>query len=194
MNRNVQRNQLYNLVLAAMFIAVGIVLPFFTGQIPQLGNMLLPMHLPVLLCGLICGWQYGGAVGFILPLLRYVLFGMPPIFPTGVAMAFELAAYGLIAGLLYNRSRWQCVFSLYRSLIAAMIAGRVVWGTVQLLITGVAGEAFTWQMFMAGAFLNAIPGIILQLVFIPVVMVALDRTGIVRFSRKRQNAATAAGN
>ena len=194
MNRNAQRNQLYNLVLAAMFIAVGIVLPFFTGQIPQLGNMLLPMHLPVLLCGLICGWQYGGVVGFVLPLLRYMLFGMPPIFPTGVAMAFELAAYGLIAGFLYNRSRWQCVFSLYRSLIVAMIAGRVVWGTVQLLITGVAGEAFTWQMFMAGAFLNAIPGILLQLVFIPAVMVALDRTGIVRFSRKKQNAATAAGN
>ena len=187
------KTNVHNLVLAAMFLALALVLPFLTGQIPQIGGMLLPMHLPVFLCGLICGWQYGAVVGFVAPLMRMALFGMPPLV-AAVAMAFELAAYGLIAGLLYNRSRWQCVFSLYRSLIAAMIAGRVVWGTVQLLITGGAGEAFTWQMFMAGAFLNAIPGIILQLVFIPVVLVALDRTGIVRFSRKRQNAATAAGN
>ena len=58
------------LVLAAMFLALGIVLPFFTGQIPQIGSMLLPMHLPVLVCGLICGWQYGTVVGFVLPLMR----------------------------------------------------------------------------------------------------------------------------
>ncbi|MCI2057517.1 MAG: ECF transporter S component [Oscillibacter sp.] len=170
-----------NLVLAAMFMALGLVLPFLTGQIPQVGSMMLPMHLPVLLCGLICGWQYGAAVGFVLPLLRYVMFGMPPIFPTGVAMAFELAAYGAIVGFLYAHSRWQCVLSLYRCLIAAMVAGRVVWGAVRVLLTGVAGEAFTWQMFMAGAFLNAIPGIVLQLIFIPAVMVALDRTGMVHF-------------
>lgn len=92
------KNYIWNLVLSAMFMAIGLVLPFFTGQIPQIGRMLLPMHLPVLLCGLICGWQYGGVVGFVLPLLRYVMFGMPPIFPTGLAMAFEMAAYGMIAG------------------------------------------------------------------------------------------------
>lgn len=170
-----------NLVLSAMFVAIGLVLPFLTGQLQQIGNMLLPMHLPVLVCGLICGWQYGAAVGFILPPLRYVLFGAPPIFPIGVAMTFELAAYGFIAGFLYNRSRWQCIIALYRSLLAAMIGGRLVWGLVRVLLTGVAGEAFTWQMFLSGALLTAIPGIILQLVFIPALMVALDRTGMVHF-------------
>lgn len=69
------KNQIYDLVLAAMFLAIGIVLPFFTGQIPQIGSMLLPMHLPVFICGLICGWQYGLIIGFILPLLRMTLFG-----------------------------------------------------------------------------------------------------------------------
>lgn len=182
MKQTTIKKHIQRLVLAAMFLALGIVLPFLTGQIPQVGSMLLPMHLPVLLCGLICGWQYGGAVGLVLPLLRYVMFGMPPIFPTGIAMAFELAAYGAIAGFLYNRSKWQCVFALYRSLLIAMAGGRIIWGVVRVLLTGVAGEAFTWQMFMAGAFLNAIPGIVLQLVFIPVLMVALDRTGMVRFS------------
>lgn len=183
MNQKAIREQIKNLVMAAMLLAVGIVLPFFTGQIPQIGSMLLPMHLPVLVCGLVCGWSYGGIIGFLLPLFRYVLFGMPPM-PNGLAMAFELAAYGMIAGFLYNHSRWQCIVSLYRSLISAMIGGRVVWGIVRIIMTGVAGEAFTWQMFLAGAFLNAIPGIILQLVLIPSLMLALDRTGVVHFRRE----------
>lgn len=179
------KTNIRKLVTAAMLMAVGIVLPFFTGQIPQVGNMLLPMHLPVIVCGLICGWQYGGIVGFMLPLLRYVLFGMPPM-PNGLAMAFELAAYGAISGFLYNRSRWQCIVSLYRSLVIAMIGGRVIWGMVRVVMLGMTGNAFTWQMFMAGAFLNAVPGIILQLVFIPALMVALNKTGIVRFYREQK--------
>ncbi len=174
-----------NMTLAAMFLAIGLVLPLLTGQIPQIGNMLLPMHIPVFLCGLICGWQYGAIVGLVLPLIRYAIFGMPVLFPTGIAMSFELMTYGLVAGLLYGISHWQCVISLYRSLIAAMLAGRVVWGIVQVILLGISGNGFTWQMFMAGAFLNAIPGIIVQLILIPVIMVALNRTGLVRF-RKRQ--------
>ena len=172
------------LVMAALFLALGLVLPFFTGQIPQIGSMLLPMHLPVFLCGLICGWQYGAVVGFVLPLFRYALFGMPPLL-TAIAMAFELMTYGLLSGWLYNRSRWKCIIALYRSLLIAMIGGRVVWGIVRVLMTGVAGEPFTWQLFLSGALLTAIPGIILQLVFIPAVMVALDRTGLVRFTRSK---------
>ncbi|MFG6380130.1 MAG: ECF transporter S component [Lachnospiraceae bacterium] len=178
-----KKSHVFNLTLAAMFLAVGLILPFFTGQIPQIGNKLLPMHIPVLLCGLICGWKYGLAVGFVLPPLRYLLFGMPVLFPTGIAMAFELCTYGLVVGLMYSRSRWKCIVSLYRSMVLAMIAGRVVWGIVQVLLLGIGGGGFTWQMFMAGAFLNAIPGIVLQFIFIPAVMVALNRTGLVRFTR-----------
>ena len=145
--------------------------------------MLLPMHLPVLVCGLICGWQYGAVVGFVLPLLRFVLFGMPPIYPMGISMAFELAAYGFLAGWLYSHSRWQCIISLYRCLIAAMVGGRLVWGAVRVLLSGVAGQAFTWEMFLSGALLTAVPGIILQLTLIPALMLALDRTGLVKFRR-----------
>lgn len=173
-----------NLVSAAMLLALGLVLPFLTGQIPQIGNMMSPMHLPVLLCGLICGWQYGGIVGFVLPLFRYVLFGAPPM-PAGAAMAFELAAYGAVVGFLYARSRWQCVVALYRCLIAAMVAGRLVWAAARVVMTGVAGVPFTWELFLSGALLAAIPGIILQLIVIPAVMVAMDRTGLVPF-RKAQ--------
>ncbi len=183
MNKNIK-----NLTLAAMFLAIGLVLPFLTGQIPQIGNMLLPMHIPVFLCGLICGWQYGAVIGFILPLLRYAIFGMPVLFPTGVAMSFELLTYGLVAGLLYGLSHWQCVIALYRSMIAAMLAGRAVWGVVQMILLGITGDGFTWQMFMTGAFLNAIPGIIAQLILIPAIMVLLNRTGLVQFKKRQPDA------
>ena len=184
MRRKTTRQNIFDLVLAAMFLAIGIVLPFFTGQIPQVGRMLLPMHLPVLRCGLICGWQYGGAVGFVLPILRYFMFGMPIIMPNGLAMAFELAAYGIIVGLLYSRSRWQCIISLYRSLLIAMVGGRLVWAAVRVIMTGVSQVPFTWEIFLADAIVSAIPGIILQLVFIPALMVALDRTGLVHFRKE----------
>ena len=186
------KTNVHNLVLAAMFWS-GAGTAFFPHRgRSQIGGMLLPMHLPVFLCGLICGWQYGAVVGFVAPLMRMALFGMPPLV-AAVAMAFELAAYGGIAGFLYNRSRWQCVVALYRALLAAMVGGRIVWAAVRVVMTGVASVPFTWQIFLTEALVNAIPGIILQLVFIPVLMVALDRTGMVRF-RREQAGTQAAGN
>ena len=173
-----------------MFLAIGMVLPFLTGQIPQVGNMMLPMHIPVLLCGLICGWQYGAVLGFVLPLLRYLIFGMPVLFPTGTAMAFELMTYGLVIGLVYSLSRWKCIISLYRALIAAMIAGRIVWAAAQMILLGVSGGAFTMKIFLAGAFFTAVPGIIIQLILIPTVMIALGRTGLVHFQTKKKETVT----
>ena len=173
-----------NLVLAAMFLAIGIILPFFTGQIQLIGNMLLPMHIPVMLAGLICGWQYGLAVGFIMPLLRSVLFSMPPMYPGAVAMAFELATYGFVIGILYEKFYWHCIKALYKSLVASMVAGRIVWGIVMAFLLGVKGNAFTMKAFMAGAFLNAIPGIIIQLIIIPVIMVALKKAKVVPKQKK----------
>ena len=182
------KNNTRNLALSAMFLALGLVLPFLTGQIPQIGNMLLPMHLPVFLCALICGWQYGLPVAFVLPLLRSVTFGMPVLYPTALAMAFELATYAFLAGFLYQRSRWQCIRALYRCLITAMIGGRLVWGLVQMILLGLAGNSFGFQAFLAGALLNAVPGILLQLVLIPALMVALNRTKLVPFHRAKEPA------
>ncbi len=183
-----------NLTLSAMFLALGLVLPFLTGQIPQIGSMLLPMHIPVMLCGLICGWQYGAVVGFILPLLRSAIFGMPVMFPAATAMAFELMTYGLVAGLMYGHSRWQCIVALYRSLIVAMIAGRAVWGVVQVIQLGFTGSEFTWTAFMSGAFLNAIPGIVVQLILIPAIMAALNRTGLAPYKKRKKETDSAQNN
>ena len=176
-----------NLSLASMFLAIGLVLPFFTGQIPQIGKMLLPMHIPIFLCALICGWKYGLCIGLILPLLRSFLFGMPVMFPSAVTMSFELAAYAFIAGYLYAHSRWQCIVALYRCLLIAMIGGRLVAALVKLVLLGLFGTPFTLEAFIAGSFVNAIPGIIVQLTVIPAIMLALHRTGLVSFHKNAKS-------
>ena len=176
------------LTLAAMFLAIGLVLPFVTGQIQQIGSMLLPMHIPVFLCALICGWRYGAPMAFVLPVMRSFLFGMPPLYPAAVSMAFELPTYALVAGVLYEKSRWQCTRALYRSLIVAMIAGRIVWGIAQFILLGLRGTFFTFEAFLEGALLNAIPGIVLQLILIPAIMLALHKTKLVPFRKPAEQA------
>ena len=171
-----KKNHIMRLSLSAMLLAIGLVLPFLTGQIPEIGSMLLPLHLPALICGFVCGWQWGLAVGFVLPLLRSVLFGMPPMMPTALAMAFELAAYGAAAGLLYRHlpgARWRVLGAL----IGAMIIGRVVWGIASLIIYSLLMEqTFALAAFWAGGFVNAWPGMVLQLVIVPLIVGALERT------------------
>ena len=173
-----RRKHLFKLTLSAIFLSLGLVLPFLTGQLQEIGSMLLPMHLPVLFCGIICSWQYGAAVGFVLPLLRSVLFGMPPLYPMAVGMAFELCAYGFAVGLVYRLFEKRNLFTLYISLISSMLIGRIVWAIAQIILLGLADKSFTWDAFLAGAFINAFPGIIIQLVLIPGVITLLSKTRI----------------
>ena len=165
------------LILAALFLALGYVLPFFTGQVPAVGKMLLPMHIPVLLCGFVCGWQYGLLVGFVVPLFRSMLAGMPVMMPTAVGMAFELAVYGMVSGYLYRKLPRKPL-NIYITLMVAMLGGRIVWGIVSVLLYGIQGNAFSWQVFIGGALLNDIPGIVVQLVLIPVIVMILEKTGL----------------
>lgn len=165
---------LKKLVLSGVFLALALLLPFVTGQIPQIGAALAPMHIPVLLCGFVCGWPFGLVVGFIAPLLRFMLFGMPPIFPTGIAMAFELATYGALTGIFYRLFPKKTSY-LYASLLLSMAAGRVVWGAVRFVLAGLTQSAFSFAMFAAGAFVAALPGIILHIAIIPILVIALRR-------------------
>ncbi len=168
------KRSIQNLCLSAVCLALCMVLPFLTGQIPQIGNALSPMHLPVLLCGLICGWQYGLAVGFAAPLLRFLLFGMPPIMPTGLAMMFELAAYGAFSGLLLQFLPRK-LYCLYASLIGAMLGGRIVWGIARFVLGQIVGPAFTLPLFLSGAFVSAVPGIVCHILLIPPVVIGVRR-------------------
>lgn len=164
---------LMKMILAAVFLALAYVMPFVTGQIPEIGAKLCPLHIPVLLCGFICGWPWGLAVGFIAPLLRSVTLGMPPLFPTAVCMAFELATYGAISGLMHKILPKKKPF-IYCSLLIAMIVGRIVWGIAMYSCLGITGGNFTFGIFIAGAFTNAIPGIIVQIVLIPILVMLFD--------------------
>lgn len=161
------------LTYSAMALALALVLPFLTGQIQEIGNMLCPMHLPVLLCGFLCGWPWGLAVGFLAPALRFLLFQMPPM-PLWIAMSFELAVYGALTGFLYRRLPKRIPY-VYLTLIAAMLCGRLVWGAVRFLIAGFTQTAFTFSAFLAGAVTTAVPGILLQLALIPVLVLVLRR-------------------
>ena len=169
---------------AGLCLAVAMVLPFITGQIPEIGAMLSPMHIPALLCGFMCGWPWGLAVGLIAPPLRSVVFGMPAMFPNAVAMAFELATYGAVSGFLYRllpRKNW----AIYVTLITAMILGRLVWGLAQLAIAGLIHSQFTVAAFLAGTVTKAVPGIIMHIVLIPVVVMLMEREGLVIRERRK---------
>lgn len=162
------------LVLSALFLALALVLPFLTGQIPEIGSMLCPMHIPALLCGFFCGWPWGLTVGLIAPVLRSLLFGMPPMFPVAVCMAAELATYGAVSGMLYRRLPRK-KSSVYIVLLTAMVAGRLVWGFAQFLCVGLDPSAFGLSAFWAGAVATAIPGIVVQILLIPVLVMALEK-------------------
>ena len=173
-NFKMKKINIKKLTLSAMFLALAYVMPFLTGQIPQIGSMLCPMHIPVLLCGFFCGGPWGLVVGFIAPLLRSFTLGMPPMFPTAFCMAFELATYGFVAGYLYNKLPKKKI-NILISLVVAMVLGRLVWGAVMFVVMGIKGSPFGFSAFLAGAVVNALPGIILQIILIPILVIVLGK-------------------
>jgi thiamine transporter ThiT len=160
------------LVLAAMFTALGVLLPIAIHPFGISGSILLPMHIPVILCGFIVGWKHGALVGFVVPFISSFITGMPPLYPYAISMAFELAAYGFFAGYLSEK------FNVIVSLIGAMLAGRVVMGIVNVVLLGLSGKTYAFSAFIAGAFVTALPGIIIQLILIPAIMIALKKTNV----------------
>lgn len=170
---------LANTILCAMFIAVGVLLPFLTGNATPSGKMLCPMHIPVIICGAVCGWQWGMIAGVITPLLRALLVGAPVLYPTGVCMSFELAAYGLVFGLMlkFLSGKIDRIASIYISLVVAMIAGRVVLGLAHFTLYGMFGTPYSWQILISSAVLQAVPAIVLQFAVIPPIVYAFGRYG-----------------
>ncbi|MCI8386870.1 MAG: ECF transporter S component [Clostridiales bacterium] len=158
---------------AAMCLALALVLPFLTMQIPSIGQALSPMHIPALLCGFICGPFWGLAVGFVAPLLRHLLFHMPPLV-SAIPMAFELAMYGFAAGVLYKLLPKKIPY-IYVSLIGAMVAGRIVWGIVSLFSAMARATEFGFAAFIAGSVTGSIPGIICHIILVPLIVIALKK-------------------
>lgn len=178
-----------NLVYSALCLALCLVLPFLTGQIETIGSFLSPMHLPVLLCGIICSWYWGAIVGAVAPLLRCVMFGMPMLVKA-VPMSFELAAYGAVAGLLMLLlpKKLPYICNIYVSLIGAMIAGRVVWGLATLVcfFVGFTKSMLTFKVFLTTEFVGTWAGIVLQLLIIPPVVLAMRRAHLVSDNKTKK--------
>ena len=172
------------MVYAALFLALAMVLPFLTGQIPQIGTLISPLHIPALLCGFICGWPWGLAVGVVTPLLRSLLFGMPPFPNAALPMAFELGAYGLLTGLLYPLflrvyRKENHLPAILTALVIAMIGGRIVGGAAKaaLLAFGIIGSQspYTFAAFFASYFTSTLPGAAIHIVLIPAIVLALEK-------------------
>lgn len=182
--KKMKKTETYRLVTAGLLTAIGVILPIIlrnmtplqaaiSSLIPgqQIGAILLPMHLPVLLCGFICGWKYGIICGLIIPFLTNLFNGGVPPIPVAISMAFELAAYGGICGFLNKKK-----LPVFISLISAMLVGRVVMGIANVIINGLEGNPYGIKMYLTGAFIAAWPGIIIQLILIPIILTALKKS------------------
>lgn len=175
----IKNQTIIKMTFSAIFLALSYVLPFLTGQIPEIGSMLCPLHIPILLCGFICGWKWGLIIGLIAPILRSLTLGMPPLFPTAIAMAFELGMYGLISGLMYKLLPKKPIY-IYCSLLISMIVGRIIWGIAMFICMSASGGIFTFDLFLTGAFINAIPGIIIQINLIPILVILFKKLNIIK--------------
>lgn len=175
-------NTTIKLVYAATSLALCLILPFLTGQIPKIGNMLSPIHIPVLLCGFLCGWPYGFAVGILAAPLRTLVFGMPP-FPNWLFMCFEMAVYGLLTGLLYKLLPKKNIY-IYINLIISMLAGRIVWGAARFALMGLTNTSFSFKLFLSIGFVEALPGIICQLILIPIIVMTFKKANLMPTAKK----------
>ncbi|MBO4289369.1 MAG: ECF transporter S component [Lachnospiraceae bacterium] len=166
---------LLKMVYSAVCLALAMILPFFLGQVQIFMQGISPMHIPALLCGLACGPWWGLLVGFIAPLLRSLIFSMPPM-ATAIPMAFELAAYGLIAGLLFRALKkidfWP---RTYVSMIAAMVIGRFVGGAAKAVVMGINGDGYSFGAFISAYFVGTSVGIVLHLIIVPLILFALHK-------------------
>ena len=164
-------------ILTAVCIALCYVIPLMFHGIQNAGNIFCPMHIPVFICGLICGWQYGLLCGIAGPALSSALSGMPPvaILPS---MMVELAAYGTAAGLMMKLVRTKSTYAdLYISLIAAIVCGRVLAGLAKALIF--ARGSYSMSAWIAGSVVTSWPGTVIQLVFIPTIVFALMKSHLI---------------
>lgn len=173
-----RKNYVYKLTLGGLLLAIGIIIPrmFHMFGTPDIGRILLPMHIGVFIAGIYLGIYYGAIIGFITPLINS-LFGMP-IFPHNMIMAFELAAYGLFAGLfmylLQSKSiRMRKTIKVYISLILSMISGRIVNAFVLFVMARLFALKVPAPFTVLGSVLTGIPGIIIQLILVPGIIFTL---------------------
>ena len=181
-----QLSNVKKLVYTAACVALCLVLPMAFHSIPNAGSIFLPMHIPVLLCGLICGWPFGLVTGLLGPFLSSIITGMPPaaMLPS---MMVECAAYGAVSGLMMKFVRTKhAVADLYISMVTAMAAGRILAGLAKAWIFTPGTPPFAW---VTTSLVTGIPGIVIQLVIMPAIIFALTRARLIpkRYQKEKVN-------
>lgn len=172
-----KNNKVLKISLTGMLLAISFILPKLLGGV-SFGNMLCPKHIPVIICGMICGPQYGLICGAL-----SALYG-PPLYPIGISMCVELGVYGFLSGYLYNllsKKDMNKLLVIYISLISSQIVGRLFWGLTRFIIGIIdTTNVFTFKMFLSGAFIIAYPAIILQLIIIPALLKILIKANYLK--------------
>ncbi len=176
-----QANQTKNLIGCAFCVALGVTVPM-VFHLFGLGMAFSPMHLPILLCGLAFGPLYGFLCGLITPLISSLITGMPPLYPTCITMTFELTIYGFLSGLLYRKFG----LNLYLSLLISMISGRIVGGIISAILFGVSGQGYSLTTFISAYFIDTIPGIIIQIIVVPLLVLALIKAKVINKPLKKE--------
>ncbi len=176
MNRHVH---LYKLTITALLLAAGMYLPFLLGQVEVLGQTISPLHIPVLLCGLTCGWGWGMVLGMVLPILRSLIFIMPPM-ATAIPMAFELGVYGLVSGIMYPLFVYMLkkenhLPAVLYAMLTAMLSGRIIGGIAKACMMGFQGNAYTFQTFVTAYFVSTAVGALIHLIVVPAITMALEK-------------------
>ena len=170
-------NKTKQIVLTALFVALGVALPQAFHAIPNAGSIFLPMHIPVLISGYAVGPVFGLLCGILTPLLSHLIFSMPPA-PVLPGMLCELAMYGLMSGLLNKVVNIENrLVKNYVVLIGAMLCGRVTYGILNALVFK--AGSYSLQAWISAAFVTAIPGIIIQLVLIPILVDRLQKANLI---------------
>ncbi len=173
-----QMSRLKKICICAVCIALCYVLPVMFHA-TSLGGVLSPLHIPVLLCGIVCGSWFGAFCGIAGPILSSLLSGMPG--PTSlITMIPELVAYGIVCGVIMHFVKTKkVILDLYIAMIIAMVAGRIVGGIAKIFFYLGKAEGYTFTLWMNSYFITAFPGIVLHLILIPILVLTLQRTGLI---------------
>lgn len=164
-----------NLSLAALFTGAAIILPTIFHWFNLSGQIFLPMHIPILICGFVCGPKYGAIAGIITPLLSSLISGgMPPIYPIAISMSIELAVYAIVCGFMFTK------YNSIVSLVVALISGRIAYGIFSLVLSGFSGVPFVFETYITSTFITSLPGIIIQLIFIPSLIFTLQKSKLIK--------------
>lgn len=176
-----------DMTITAMFIALGVILPYIFHTVEISGRIFLPIHIPVILCGLICGPFLGSICAIAVVPLCFALTGLPILYPVGLIMILELIAYAVTVSIIFRvLKKFNLIFSLYVALISAMIIGRGVLGLSSYIIYGVVGDGYAFSAFISAAFVTAFPGIIIQLILIPWLYILLKKAKLIDIEQNKK--------